>query len=438
MKRKAFHVLGLLLGLGAGVGFILLLMATKTKPKRRPKPDTTPVVEVITVSPRSYDAVVTGFGVVRPTQTLPVVSEVAGRVMELGPGVAEGALVEKDSLLFRIDDAPYRVEIQRLEAQIASLDAQSAEMQLQNDADGRFLGIEQEVLKLAEKEYSRLLELSADGSVSQSQLEGAQTRVQERKLTVERRRAARTSFETRKSVLEAAKRAAMASLGGQKILLGKTTVKAPYRCRIMDLAIRTHQVVGPGAAVMSVFAVGAPTEISVPIESRHMPALFNVATLKRGTPPWAQVRLEVDVSWVHFGQPYKLTGRLVRMAAQIDPNTRTLTAIIELPGPESRAKADGPRGLLPGAFVRVEIHGRTFQNVLVLPAKVLESPNTLHVVREGRFHSVRVEPIVALGDDVVLPADGALPTGSKVVTTEVPGAFEGTPVRIAKEGGLGK
>ena len=128
MKRKAFHVIGLLLGLGAGVGFVVLLMATKPKPKRKPTPDSTPLVEVITVSPRKYDAVVTGFGVVRPSETLTVVSEVAGKVLELGKGVGEGSLVEEGSLLFRIDDATYQVEKERLQAQIEALEAQMAEL----------------------------------------------------------------------------------------------------------------------------------------------------------------------------------------------------------------------------------------------------------------------------------------------------------------------
>jgi len=435
LKKKLFHALGLLLGVGAGAVFMIILVATKPKPSRKPAPDLRPLVEVLTVSPRAFQAVVSGFGTVRPSETLPIVVEVGGEVLEMGEDVAEGGLVEKDSLLFRVDDTSLRAEIERLEAQVSSLDAQMADMEVQNKADSRFLGIEESVLKLAEKEYERALELTKDGQISQSELEAAQMPVKERQLVVEKRRAALSSFAKRLSVIEAAKRATQASLKSQNILLMKTSVRSPYRCRILDLSLQLHQVVQPGAMVMSVFPLGAPTEISVPIESRHLPALFDLERSERGTPPWAQVRLEAEVTWVHFGRSYTITGHLARFGAQVDPNTRTLTALIELPSPEERAKQDGARGLLPGAFVRVRIRGRRFQDVLVLPEKALESRNALRVVLDGKLHRVRIEPLVILEGKVVLPAHGALPAGSKVVTTEVPGAFEGTPVRVIEEGG---
>jgi len=438
LKRKLFHALGLLLGAGAGAVFIIILVATRPKPVRKPVPDLRPLVEVMTVSPRSFEAVVSGFGTVRPSETLPIVVEVGGEVLEMGEGVAEGALVEKDSLLFRVDDTSLRAEIERLEAQVSSLDAQMLEMQAQNKADSRLLAIEESVLKLAEKNYARLLALMHDGHISESELQEAEIPVKERQLVVEKRRAALSSFEKRLSVIEAAKRATKASVKSQNILLMKTSVRAPYRCRILDLSLQLHQVVQPGATVMSVFPLGAPTEVSVPIESRLLPALFDLERVERGTPPWAQVRLEAEVTWVHFGRSHKITGHLARLGAQVDPNTRTLTAVVELAGPEERAKRDGPRGLLPGAFVRVSIRGRRFEDVLVLPEKALESRNALRVVVDGKLHRVRIEPLVILEGEVILPAHGALPAGSKIVTTEVPGAFEGTPVRVIEEGSLQK
>jgi len=332
LKRKLFHALGLLLGAGAGAVFIIILVATRPKPVRKPVPDLRPLVEVMTVSPRSFEAVVSGFGTVRPSETLPIVVEVGGEVLEMGEGVAEGALVEKDSLLFRVDDTSLRAEIERLEAQVSSLDAQMLEMQAQNKADSRLLAIEESVLKLAEKNYARLLALMHDGHISESELQEAEIPVKERQLVVEKRRAALSSFEKRLSVIEAAKRATKASVKSQNILLMKTSVRAPYRCRILDLSLQLHQVVQPGATVMSVFPLGAPTEVSVPIESRLLPALFDLERVERGTPPWAQVRLEAEVTWVHFGRSHKITGHLARLGAQVDPNTRTLTAVVELAG----------------------------------------------------------------------------------------------------------
>jgi len=438
VKRRILNGLGLLLGVAAGVGVMILLIVTKPKPVRKPPRDMRPLVETMTASPRKFEASVSGFGTVRSSETLGIVVEVGGEVVEVGSGVKEGALVEKGALLFRVDDTSLRAEIARLEAQVSVFDARLGEMQIQNEADKRLLVIEESILTLAQKEKSRLQELNKPGYVPKSDLDTAEMRVKDRLLVVEKRRAALSSFAKRRALVAAEKRAAQASLKRQNMLLAKTTVRAPYRCRVLNLSLHLHQVIRQGGMVMTVFPLGAPTEVSVPVESRHFPALFDVKHLNRGTPPWTQVRLNAEVAWTHFGRSHKLTGHLVRFGAQVDPNTRTLTAIVELPSPSQRARADGPRGLLPGTFVRVRIIGRKFSNVLVVPERAFEARNRLRVVRDGRLQHVKVTPLVAVDGSVVLPVPGRLSPGSRVIMTELPGTPEGAPVRVAGEETLRK
>jgi multidrug efflux pump subunit AcrA (membrane-fusion protein) len=417
---------------------MVLLIATKPKPKRRPPPDMRPLVEVMTASPRKFDAELSGFGTVRPSATLAIVVEVGGEVIEIGRGVKEGALLEKGELLFRVDDSSLQAEIARLTAQVAVADARLGEMQLQNQTDKQLLAIEESILKLAREETNRLQQLNKPGYVPKSDLDAALTRVNERLLIVKKRRASLASFAKRQALVTAEKRAAQAALKRQKILLSKTSVRTPYRCRILNSSLQLHQVAQPGATVMTAFPLGATTEVSVPVESRHLPALFDLRGFKRGTPPWTQVRLKAEVTWTHFGRSYRLAGHLARFGAQVDPNTRTLTAIVELPPPEQRARQDGPRGLLPGTFVRVRLFGRTFANVLVIPERAFETRNRLRVVRDGKIHHAEVTPLVAVGGNVLLPVPGDLPPGSKVVLTELPGTPEGTPVRVAGEEAPGR
>ncbi|GEM_PF-1976553 len=433
MKRKLLNALGLLLGVGAGAGFLVLLAATRPKPKRKPVPDPRPLVETVTLEPRAYDAVVEGFGTVEPSQTLPVVSEVGGEVVELGGNLGEGAMVEKGALLFRVDDASILTDIERLDAQIAASEAQTQELRAQHAADETFLGIEQEVLALARKDYERKLELAKDSQISTSELEAAEMRRKERELAVEKRKAALAAFEKRLAVLQASKRALEASRKAQKIRLAKTVARAPYRCRVLDLDVDLGKVLQPGAVAMVLFPVGEPVEISVPVESRLLPALFDFERLERGTPPWTQVTLEAEVHWEHFGRPQKTTGTVSRFLARVDPATRTLTARIEVPGPEEQAKQGGARGLLSGTFVKVRIRGRRFENVFVLPERALEPPDAVFVVRDGKLHRARVDPLVVLGEDVVLASDGSLPAGAGVVVTALEEAFDGAQVRVAGE-----
>jgi hypothetical protein len=66
----------------------------------------------------------------------------------------------------------------------------------------------------------------------------------------------------------------------------------------------------------------------------------------------------------------------------------------------------------------------------VLPEKAMNTDNSLYMVKDGKLKKVDVEPIVVLGGDVILPVTSALPSGSKVVLNDMPGAIEGSPVRL--------
>jgi hypothetical protein len=93
-------------------------------------------------------------------------------------------------------------------------------------------------------------------------------------------------------------------------------------------------------------------------------------------------------------------------------------------------KGNMGRGLLPGTFVRVSIHGRRYENILVVPARAMDTDNSLYLVKEEKLSKVQVKPIIVLGTDVILPVTPAMPSGSKVVLNDMSGAFEGSPVRI--------
>jgi multidrug efflux pump subunit AcrA (membrane-fusion protein) len=131
-----------------------------------------------------------------------------------------------------------------------------------------------------------------------------------------------------------------------------------------------------------------------------------------------------------LGREQKITGHLSRIGAQLDETTRSITAIIEMPGPYERMRSKMGRGLLPGTFVTVAIHGRRYENILVVPARAMNTDNSLYLVEDGKLSKIDVEPIITLGTDVILPVTPVMPSGSKVVLNDMPGAFEGSPVRI--------
>jgi len=132
MRVKILNALGIFIGIAVGIGLFYQLISTRPVQKKKKPPDFRPTAEVKTVKAQSYDAMILGYGTVRPSERLDVLSEIPGMVVELGPNTAEGNLVEKDVLLFRIDDSSIVAEIEQILAQITAIDAQLTENQKYN------------------------------------------------------------------------------------------------------------------------------------------------------------------------------------------------------------------------------------------------------------------------------------------------------------------
>jgi len=428
MRGKLLNAVGILIGIALGVGLFYQLISTRPVQKKKKPPELRPTAEVKTVKAQAYDAMIRGYGTVRPSERLDVLSEVPGMIVETGPDVAEGNLVEKDALLFRIDDSSIVAEIEQLRAQITAIDAQLTEVKVQQESDTRLLEIEKKVFELAKKDHERLLEILKKKLVSEQQVQVAETRRNERLLAMEKRLATIALGNQKLAALKANRQASLAILKSKKIQLSKTIIRAPYRCRIETVRARMYQVIQPNTLLASIYPVDSPIEAAIPIETRHMSALYDFDKLERNIPPWEQVKLRADIHWMSLGQEQQINGHLSRIGAQLDEATRSMTAIIEMPGPYERMRSNMGRGLLPGTFVRVAIHGRRYENILVVPARAMNTDNSLYLVKGSKLSKVVLEPIVVLGTDVLLPVTPAMPSGSKVVLNDMPGAFEGSPV----------
>jgi RND family efflux transporter MFP subunit len=430
MMGKTLNALGIVVGIAVGAGIFFYLISTPPAQKKKQPPDLLPTAEVITLKAQTYDAVIHGYGTVRPSERLYVLSEVPGMIVEMGPNAAEGNLIEKDALLFRIDDSSIAAEIEQLAAQIASIDAQRSEVRVQQENDIRLLDIEKTVFDLAKRDHERLINIYEKMLASEQQVQAAETRMNERLLAVEKRRATIAQADQRLAALKANRQAARAVLKAKRIQLSKTIIRAPYRCRIENISAGVYQVIQPNTPLARIYPVDSPIEAAIPIETRQITALFDYDRLDRNIPPWDQVKLRADIHWTALGQEQEITGHLSRIGAQLEETTRSVTAIIEIPGPYERKRDKTGRGLLPGTFVRVAIHGRRYENILVVPAKAMNTDNSLYLVKDGKLRKVDVEPIVVLGTDAILPVTTSLPSGSKVVLNDIPGAFEGSPVRV--------
>ncbi|WP_020559935.1 efflux RND transporter periplasmic adaptor subunit [Thiofilum flexile] len=144
--------------LGLGLGLAKYLMDSAPEPPKRPPVDRTPVVEVETFAPRDYTVLVRASGTVKARAQSNLVSEVAGRVIDLAPHFREGGYFEKGDILLTLDDTNYQDSIRIVDSSIAANQAALRQLDLEEQnvlntikLAERNLGDIQRNLQLAQK-----------------------------------------------------------------------------------------------------------------------------------------------------------------------------------------------------------------------------------------------------------------------------------------------
>jgi len=209
--------------------------------------------------------------------TIPIVSQVKGRVLEV-PVVEGNVLVKKGDVLFRIDPTPYQLDVNTLEAQLAN--AQGSQRELEESEKGAKAkiaetrgAIEQAAsrtrevsakLDLARKRVQQYRELAASGAGNKFDLERAETDVQELNGQLAAARSAEAQARAGEGQAIASERQIQQKLGAKskgefaqvaqiraqldnaKWLLGETTTRSPCDCYVINLQLR------PGAFVAGI------------------------------------------------------------------------------------------------------------------------------------------------------------------------------------------
>ena len=106
-----------------------------------------------------------------------------------------------------------------------------------------------------------------------------------------------------------------------------------------------------------------------------------------------------------------------------------VVAVARVENPYGRGEETRGLPLAVGMFVRAEIEGRSFDDVVPLPRSALRGADSVWVVGEGdRLEVRRVEVLRGERDRVVV--HGGLESGELVVTTPIEVVTDGMTVRV--------
>jgi multidrug efflux system membrane fusion protein len=421
-----------------GAIILFVVVSKRIAPQQEVIPEASRPLLVIEVPQTTVVPRVLGFGNARPGDIWSAVAEVKGRIVESHRELNAGAMIRSGEMVVRIDPTEYELKIAQLNAEVAQIEAQQIELKAQEKNFHDSLAIEQQSLRLAESELKRLNKLRASSAVTDSEYDKTSRNVLAQQQSVQSLRSSLNVIPSQQQALAASLDSRNAALGQAQLDLGRTTIKAPFDCRLSDVSLEEGQFVAAGQNLFDAYGA-AVTEVEAQMPIDQLRKLLNpsdgpmdmsveaMEAVRKVFNAQAIVRMrtgELVVEW---------DGRFDRIREELDLQTRTLRVIIAVDRPYENVIPGKRPPLAPGMFCEVELRGAPRNSRIVVPRTSIRNGSVYLVNNESRLDRRPVE--VAFSQGGISVVKSGLTGGERLVVSDPTPAIEGMLVepRFDKE-----
>ncbi|MBW3540967.1 MAG: efflux RND transporter periplasmic adaptor subunit [Planctomycetes bacterium] len=427
VSRRVLVTLVLVLAvLAAGAAFSGWLASFKQPPPPREPLEKIYNVEVYEVEAADLREFISAFGTARADRKVMLAAQVAGRVERVHPGLKVGLKVSPPEVavgpegrsvrtpgdvLAEIDPTTYEKRVASARNKLAEDDAELKRLRQEIANNERMLRHVREDLATIEAEYRRIKDLADQGVNTASQLARAALESSGYRDSLIARENDAKLLPLKIEQVEKRRDSHQTDLDIAEHELSHTIVRPPFAGTVSDVKVEKGQYVQPGTPLVEL-TDDREVEVPVPITLTDFSRLAGSIGGEHLVP----VELVESVT-----EPARWRGRLVRVAPQADPLTRTIEVFVMVDN-ESQ-----PVPLKPGAFVHAAIQGPVHDGAVVVPRDAIVGGVVFVVDKEGlaRRRTVNigrtlqalalVESGIEPGDRVVLTNLDVLHEGARVV-----------------------
>jgi hypothetical protein len=100
--------------------------------------------------------------------------------------------------------------------------------------------------------------------------------------------------------------------------------------------------------------------------------------------------------------------------------------VILFPDPWAEFQRDGAPPLVPGMFVRIEIEGKTFDNIYKIPRNIVYAGDIVYLDREDQLEIREVHVLRTVGNTAYV--DKGINPGEQIITSPLPAATDGMKI----------
>jgi RND family efflux transporter MFP subunit len=413
---KTIRVFAVLL---VAVAIAVTLVILRPKAKRQVPVEKGRLVEVLPARAEDVQMIVESFGTVVPRESLKLVAQVRGAIVDISPAFKEGSFIKKGTRLIQIDPRTYELEVKRRSVQIKQAEAELKRLKQEVVNLRTRVKIAKSDATLAGNEYLRLKKLIQRKVIAQSQLDKSE---QAYLASLERLQALENQMALigpQKEQLIAARDMAEVMYEQAHLDLERSGIDAAFDGWVLEKAIEVGQYVNAGQQLGSIYRSGR-LDIEVRIPARD----FKWFPAGLGQ----DAAVAADVLYENAGQNYTWSGHVARVMAMMDETTRTLPMVIEIDEPAIDEQKKNYFRLRPGMFVTIKIKGQEIQEAFVVPRYVVYPGDVVYTVKDNHLRIREVNILRSYKDLVII--NGGLTEGELIVKTPLSPVKDGMLVRV--------
>jgi membrane fusion protein (multidrug efflux system) len=346
--------------------------------KAAPPAAPTPTVEVVAVAQKDVPIYREAVGTLEGDVNSTISAQVSGYL--LSRNYTEGTPVTNGQVLFQIDPAPFRAELDKAKSQLS--EAKAVELKF----------------ALMVKRYTPLAVTEA---ISKQELDDA----------IQNEKAAQAQVEAGQAAVQQA-----------ELNLGFTTIKSPVdgMAGLASPQAQVGNLVGPASGQLTTVTTVDPIRAYFSVSQRMMTDI-DTRRLAEGKPLEASQGPPLELTLAN-GYVYPLKGRIRFKNNQIDIKTGTVRMVGEFSNPNLL--------LVPGMFVSVRALLDTQKGALLVPQRaVTEMQGRYLIALVGADKKVSIRPVTTgerFGQDWVISGD--IKAGDEVVAEGVQKVKDGASV----------
>ena len=355
------------------IGFGIARQLIKTKPQLPPEDNPTPALIVGTIPATRADIPRTwsGYGSARTMNAVDLAAQVTGRVTERPSAIEPGLPIKSGDLIVQLDRSDYLARSRAADQLVAQALAEIDALEIDESAWTEQVSLTEDQAAIERRELAQAVAALERGAATPSEIDRRTKalRALEAQVSITRQQLRRVPSQLASLQANLNKLRADADLAREN--LARTTVSSPITGIIQRVAVEQDELLAVGAAIARVVDLSRlEVPLKIPATALGYVRLNDPATLKPDGPG--------ANTW---------EGRVVRIAPEADPGTRTLTVFVEVnqdPNAFNSADHAGATLLLPGQFVVGQITGSPELNRLIVPRRAVQDGTVFLAVPNDR------------------------------------------------------